>query len=382
MNIHKNKRGSVTVFTVLSLGALLGIAALATETGRAWQVKNKLQATSDSSSLAGVGNLLTNNFQTVDEAGARTAAIAMGAQHKTLGASITINGADVEVGEWDVTTEVFTPMPGVTDPDLVRAVRTVTRRENGTNGEMPTIFGAALGVGSIAVNSESIGYWGFAGGADPGVVDLPIAIDCCAISGDTPGAACTQNYCQTIQTTPPNPCLLADGVTTTSCLEFHSTPEQNSCWTEFDEVHPAISTPGLTDIIANSNSHPISGNPIYIDNGTKTPVIQDISDRFHGNGSFSPTPAGTDTDGDGIVDSWVVVLPVVECQNPGDNCAGGTPADVTGFVCFDLHEVEVTPNKIIKGDFVCPTDPRCSNTGLHPGGTVSGLSAQYPVLVR
>ena len=382
MTPNKNKRGSVTVFTVLSLGALLGLAALATETGRAWQVKNELQATSDAASLAGVGNLLTNNFTVVDEAGARTAAINMGAQHKTLGAPITISAADVEVGAWDVTTEVFTAMNGATDPNLVRAVRTVTRRENGVNGEMPTIFGSALGINSISVNSESIAYWGFAGGAGPGVVDLPIAIDCCAISGNTPGAACTQDYCQTIQTTPPNPCLLSDGVTTTSCLEFHSTPEQNSCWTEFDENHPSINTPGLTDIVNNGNSTTISGNPIYVDNGTKTPVIQDISDRFHGNGQHSGSPAGTDTDNDGTVDSWVVVLPVVECQNPGDNCGGGNPADVTGFVCFDLHEVDVTPAKIIKGDFICPTDPRCSNAGLIPGGTISGISAQYPVLVR
>ena len=381
MNIHKNERGSVTVFTVIALGALIGIAALATETGRAWQVKSQLQATSDSSSLAGVGNLLTNNFQNVDESGARAAAIAMGAQHKTLGSPITINGTDVEVGEWDITTEVFTPMPGSTDPDLVRAVRTVTRRENGTNGEMPTIFGGALGVASLSINSESIAYWGFAGGADPGVVDLPIAIDCCAISGDTPGAACTQNYCQTIQTTPPNPCTLNDG-TSGSCLEFHSTPEQNACWTEFDEQAPAINTPGLTDIVNNSNSTPISGNPIYIDNGTKTPVISDIYDRFHGQGQHSGNPSGTDLDGDGLSDSWVVVLPVIECQNPGDNCAGGNPADVVGFVCFDVREVEVTSAKEIRGDFVCPTDPRCSNGGLHPGGTVSGLSAQYPVLVR
>ena len=52
------------------------------------------------------------------------------------------------------------------------------------------------------------------------------------------------------------------------------------------------------------------------------------------------------------------------------------------FICFDLHEVIVTPDKIIKGDFLCPTDPRCDTTGLGPGGSVPGaISAQYPVIV-
>ena len=50
-------------------------------------------------------------------------------------------------------------------------------------------------------------------------------------------------------------------------------------------------------------------------------------------------------------------------------------------MCFDIHEVDVTPSKIIKGDFLCPSDPRCSNLGLGPGGTL-GIAAAYPVIVQ
>jgi hypothetical protein len=43
----------------------------------------------------------------------------------------------------------------------------------------------------------------------------------------------------------------------------------------------------------------------------------------------------------------------------------------------------VTPDKIIKGTFLCPADPRCGTDGLGPGGTVPGaISAQYPVIVN
>jgi hypothetical protein len=201
-------------------------------------------------------------------------------------------------------------------------------------------------------------------------VDLPIAIDCCAVSG----SACNQNYCDTVSNTVPNPCLLANG-DTTSCLEFFSTPEQNACWTVFDGVSSAVSVPDLTDIVANGNSGDIGDDPIYLDNGTKTPVVQDVKDKFDAEGS--------DTDGDGIVDSWVVSLPVVECQNPGDQCASGDTQHIVGFLCMDIREIIVTPDKLIKGDFICSTDPRCDKSGFGPGGTCVGcISADYPVIVN
>jgi hypothetical protein len=143
---------------------------------------------------------------------------------------------------------------------------------------------------------------------------------------------------------------------------------------------------GLEDVIKSENQTPVGPDPIYVDNGTKTPTIGLIRDRFLGLGDFAGNPAGQDTNGDGQIDSWVVTLPLVECQNPGDQCAQGTPARVVGVVCFDLQEVQVTPDKIIRGEFLCPTDPRfqrCDVGGFGPGGTVdAGIDAQAPVLVR
>jgi hypothetical protein len=224
------------------------------------------------------------------------------------------------------------------------------------------------------VNTDAIAYWGFAGSGGPGTVDLPIAIDCCAISGSRAGSMCSENYCQFVSNAIPNPCPLASGEMT-SCLEFHSTPEQNACWTAFKTDSASVSVPDMTEIVQNGNTTEVGGDPIYIDNGTKTPVVQDIQNRFE--------TEGTDTNGDGIVDSWVVGLPVIECQNPGDQCAGGDPQVIKGFICMDIREVVVNPYKIIKGDFICPTDPRCDMVGFGPGGTIAGsISSDYPVLVN
>ena len=367
----KRENGAVLVFVTISLVALVGFAAWATETGRVWQTKSQLQAAADSAALAGVENLLSADFLTVDEAGARTEAITYGAQHQALGTDLAIAVADVQVGSWDMASQTFTALPGNTDPNVVRAVRVITRRDGTLNGSVDTILGRALGVDSIPVNTDAVAEWGFAGSGAPGIVDLPIVIDCCAVAGPD----CTSNYCETVGDTVSNPCLLSDGVTSTSCLEFFSTPEQNACWTVFDGDHPAVSVPGMTDIVADGNPDTVGHVPIYLDNGTKTPVIQDIKDKFDAEGS--------DTDEDGVNDSWVVTLPVVECQNPGDQCAGGDTQRIIGFMCMDIREIIVTPDKIIKGDFLCSSDSRCSKAGFGPGGTLAGsFSADFPVIVN
>jgi hypothetical protein len=131
----------------------------------------------------------------------------------------------------------------------------------------------------------------------------------------------------------------------------------------------------MSDIVENGNTSEIGQEPIYIDNGTKTPLVQDVKDRFD--------LEGTDTDLDGVNDSWIVTLPMIECQNPGDQCAGGDRQTIVGFLCIDIHEIIVTPDKLIKGDFLCSTDPRCDGTGFGPGGVIAGsISADYPVIVN
>jgi Flp pilus assembly protein TadG len=370
----KTERGSILVFATISLTALLGLAAWATETGRAWQTQSQLQAAADAAALAGVGNLLSPDFLTVDEAGARTVAMAYGPQHEALGVNISLAAVDVEAGSWDMASQTFTAFPGNTDPDVMRAVRVIARRDSTMNGPINTIFGRVMGIDSITVRTDAIAEWGFAGGGGAGVAELPIAIDCCAVAGNSPGAECTQNYCETVSNTVPNPCLLSTGETA-SCLEFYSTPVQNACWTTFDGDSPAVSTNGLTQVVQNGNSGDIGDKPIYLDNGTKTPIVQDIKDRFDAE--------GTDTSGDGTIDSWVVSLPMVECQNPGDQCASGNTQEIVGFLCLDIREIIVTPDKIIKGDFICASDPRCDMPGLGPGGSVIGsVSADYPVIVN
>jgi Flp pilus assembly protein TadG len=382
----KREQGSVLIFTAIGAFALIALTALALETGQAWSAKSQLQAATDASALAAAGSLLVDDGAVADPAAATSAAQEYGPQHKVIGTPVELLEADIETGSWDLTTRTFTPLPGSTDADVVRAVRVVGRRDETQNGEVATFLGRVVGVEGIPVTAQAIAYIGFAGVVPPGMAELPIVIDCCAIGGNTPGAECSEDFCDTIAS-PPNPCPLErDPTKTVTCLEFHSTPEQNACWTVFDPDHPSVNAPDLEDIIEDQNQTPVGPDPIYVDNGTKTPAIALIRDRFLGEGDFAGNPSGEDTDGDGEIDSWPVTMPIVECQNPGDNCSSGDPARVVGVACFDLQEVLVTPDKIIKGEFVCETDPRferCDTSGFGPGGGFdAGIDAQAPVLVR
>jgi Flp pilus assembly protein TadG len=382
----RREGGSIIIFVTLGAFALFALTALALETGRAWSAKGQLQAATDASALAAAGSLLVDDGATADPAAALAAAQTYAPQHDVIGTAVQLRAADVETGSWDLASRTFTPLPGSTDADVVRAVRVVGRRDATQNGELATVLGRVVGVDGIPVTAEAIGYLGFAGIMPPGTAELPIAIDCCAIGGNTPGEECGEDYCDTIAN-PPNPCPLErDPSKTVTCLEFFSTPEQNACWTAFDSEHPSVNVPDLEDIIEDQNQTPVGPDPVFLDNGTKTPVVRLIRDRFLGEGEFSGNPSGEDTDGDGVIDSWPVTLPIVECQNPGDQCASGDPARIIGVACFDLQEVLVTPEKIIKGEFVCESDPRferCDTGGFGTGGGFdAGIDAQAPVLVR
>jgi Flp pilus assembly protein TadG len=377
----RREQGTVILLIAVGLLALVAVAGLAVDLGNVWATRTQLQAASDASSLAAAGNLLQDQGTVVDTAAALAAAQSYGVAHQAGQVNVEIAPGDVAFGSWDVLTETFTPLPGETDPNLVRAARVVARRDAAQNSPLPMVLTRVVGVDTMDVSARSVAYIGFAASFPPGSLELPIAIDCCAISGDSPGAACTQNYCSTVQSSPPNPCPLASGEMAT-CLQFHSTPEQNACWTAFDPNSAAVSASKLRGIVEDGNSYAVS-EPVYVDNGTKTPVISDIYERFIGEGRFSGNPSGTDTNGDGNIDSWVTVLPVVECQSPGGGCSSSSPQQIVGAVCFEIKEVLAQTDKIIKGNFLCPDDSRCQPSGLGPGGTLpGGLSAQAPVLVQ
>jgi hypothetical protein len=379
--------GNVMIFVLVGLVGMIAVTSLGIDVGLTYNARTQAQAAADAAALAAAGSMINGNAVTLAAGtGAATAVASQNAAYPN--ASLTLAPADVTYGFWDLDTRTFDTSVDLTDPDQVTGVQTVIRLDGALNESVPAQMARVLGVQSFDVDAAAIGYLGFAGSVFPGSVDLPIAIPCCVLNGP----ACDQDYCGTGAPLP-NPCPLVQpqprGDNTVSCIQFQNTAEQTGCWTLFDGVSPSINTSDLIDIVHDGNPDPIvADDPIFLDNGDKTPVVSLIADLFYGTGEFAGNPEGVDTDGDGLVDSWVVGLPVVECQST-DHCAKGTPVDVVGFVCFEIREVTVVPDKIIRGSFLCPElHPQkfaqcASGLGLKgTGGENFGIRADLPVLVR
>jgi Flp pilus assembly protein TadG len=371
----------------IALAALLAFASLAIDVGMVWSARTQLQNAADSSALAGARNLIDSGGA-VDAIATQAGAQSLASQNSALGvASISIDTSDIRLGQWDATARSFDPNVDLSNPSLVNAVDVLARMDAVSNGPVSALLSQFAGIDSYSIQASATAELGYAGRSLPGEVELPIAIDCCKIAG----ASCNEDYCGTVTSNPPNPCSLAAPQAgdsgPVSCLEFHSTSEQNACWTSFDGSSPSVNTADLRDLVESGAPQAVSaGDQFYVDNGDKTPVIGTIDDRFQGNGSFVGDAEGVDRYAplDGIRDSWVLKLPVIECQS-GINCAGGGTAGVVGFVCFELREVEVTPGKVIRGRFLCPSDPlydECDSGDATSGGLNFGIRAEIPVLVR
>jgi Flp pilus assembly protein TadG len=387
---RRDRRGVAMVTVLVALVALIAAGALAIDVGLVWAARTQLQNATDAAALAGGANLIDKSGPSVTLTDAEAAVLDQAGLNPSVAApgGVVVDTADITYGHWDLDTRTFDPSVDLSDPEAVNAVDVVTRSDGAINSPVPAFMARILGRQSFAVQAQATSYLGFAGRVGPGKLDLPIAIDCCKLRGPD----CEDDYCETIEN-PPNPCQLTatvpdhQGAATVTCLEFANTAEQNACWTEYEQFEPAVNTSEIVDIVETGYQGEVDSLfPIFVDNGTKTPVIDEIDNRMQGTGGYVGNGAGSDRypPFDGYSDSWVVGLPVIECQTE-DHCAGGTVADMVGFVCFEIREVIVTPDKIIKGRFLCPSDPLFEHCPIGPtgsGGDDFGIRADFPVLVR
>jgi len=393
----RRERGSVLIFATIGMLAFLAFAALATDSGKVWVAHDQVRGATDSAALAGAGALFRNGDAAADPGAALAAAQSFGAQNEAIWTPINIAANDVETGNWDPDTRTFTAMPGSTDINQVNAVQVLGRRDSTLNGPIATVFGRALGVDSVEVSSLAVAWRSPASQFPAGSLEFPVVGDCCSLSNDPgPGLdeqACQQNHCEFIEQNQPwggpdeDGCFLVNDPEAVNnqkvtCLEFNETGTQEICWSKFDPISNSIGSSELRAIMETNNLKPVGAEPIYVDNGAAATVIRELKDKFLGEGIYPTRPDG-DTNQNGIPDSWIVVPPIIECQNPGANCGSGAPQKVVGAACLNIHEIKSNGNpKYIKGTFLCPSDVRCDFGGLGAGGGMPGTLRAEPVLVQ
>jgi Flp pilus assembly protein TadG len=172
MNIWKklsNQRGAVAILVALSAVVLIGFAALAIDIGYALVATNQLHNAADAGALAGARSLGKFYCPETDpanpckskadqddttiaevEISIKTAVKNVVNQNKAANSSILIDDGDIEIGTWDGKTQTFTA--NATPPD---AVRVRTRRDETTNGPIPTFLGNIFGVASLNMSKPA-----------------------------------------------------------------------------------------------------------------------------------------------------------------------------------------------------------------------------------
>jgi len=410
------------VIAALAMTALLLFAALAIDVGVVWSSRTQSQNADDSAALAAAAAMITQtgtNAAQADFTGARTAGKAFANKNATVGnPSVQVKDSDFVFGDWSLESRTFTPAAAEdpTKPEEITAVRVKVNMDDasGSNKRSPVFLSQLLGITGFTVRNTAIGYLGFQGKFAPSWFNLPIAVDSCELSDQN--GNCGSDFCAKVES--PTSCsLLAGDAQSDSvglvCGVFQNTGDQNMCWTAFDGSSAAINKQKITDIVDNGNAGDVNaGDDVYLDNGDKTSSLAYIRDKMYGCGSFKQPADGQGPNprygGSYAADSWVVKLPVVECQDT-THCASGTAMEIKGGVCFEIREiVHPTPgkgckapsnggDKIVKGRPLCPNssnptvrqlyDTYCRDKSpnappVEPGGCDYGPRANKVVLVQ
>jgi Flp pilus assembly protein TadG len=165
-----HERGAITPILAVTLVMALGLMALTVDLGQLFVAKNELQNIADAAALAGAKKLIQakdpNNpgLAAVYCSEAITTAQAIAAENRSSGDTMTVTGADVTVGQWNLATGSFSRTGCSANPMEVTAIQVRVRRDGTDNPTLGAFFAGKAG-GSSQMNSTAtaVAYLGLAG---------------------------------------------------------------------------------------------------------------------------------------------------------------------------------------------------------------------------
>jgi len=187
MEIHRqvasrmnNQSGTTAIVVAIVIVILIGVTALAVDIGYVMATKNELQNLADGAALA-AARQLGAIYQTMSYAQQQDyvcdpstiipIAQEVGIKNQAGGKNITIDTAEVIIGQWDANGKTLTPT--LERPD---AVRVTARRDGTANGPVTTFFARILGINSVDISARATAALTGQSTAGPGDVQLPIGI--------------------------------------------------------------------------------------------------------------------------------------------------------------------------------------------------------------
>jgi hypothetical protein len=306
------QRGSVALFFLLFLIALLSFGAFAINVAHIAVVVNELQNDADSAALAGASALAVAGVNGTNWTQAQAAAASAVTLNRSDGQTLT-TGA-IQTGYWNLTgspagMEAQTITPGTYDAPAVQV--TVTRAKNQNGGAIALFFGSLLNLLNVPASATAVAV-----AAAPSTVDagglFPVVL-----------AQCVFDLYWDATTNEPR-----IDPSTGQPYEFKITNGQmngGSCnagqWTSF--LVSANNVPTVRTLILDGNPSPLSiGDSIWIEPGAKATL-------------YSSVPLGV-----------TVVIPVVAQIDTS------TWVPIVAFAAFHIDASFGGSSKYIRGHFV------------------------------
>ncbi len=168
MNARRHHRGSVLVWVIGVMAAMIAMVGITIDFWFLHHVGNQLQFVADASALAAVANVQS------DQDLARIDAVDLAAENPVLGVGYDLDSneanaddGDVVFGRYDRDTRTFTPT--TESPNAAKVV--AHRTEAAAQGETPLLFGPIFGVSTAPLRRTAIAMTS-AGGEGPAMVLL------------------------------------------------------------------------------------------------------------------------------------------------------------------------------------------------------------------
>jgi Flp pilus assembly protein TadG len=341
---RQDRAGVATIIAVM-LSALLAMIAAGVDLGLLYTTKAELQNAADAAALAGAATLITwdaSNHVSAQSDTALATAQQVALANQAGGVSLELLEQDVTMGLWAASAAQFDPehIGPSSNPDYLSACRVVLRRDSLANGPVGTLFAGVVGLTQVPITATATAHLGYAGDVPAGTVDLPIAIKDTALQGGS-GPNCGES------------------------IEFHAEGNENAEWTTFF-TSPA-NDPHVMDYLNGTLPMPALnlGDQVNVTNGVlSNNVFNTLADLFQSR--------GTDTNGDGVADEWVVMVPVIS------GGGGASTATIAGFAHLKITQVRPAPDKDLIATLECGMVAPGSSTG---GGNY-GTRAATPKLVK
>jgi Flp pilus assembly protein TadG len=358
------RRGAVAIMIGVAMVVFVSLTALAIDIGFGLVTKNELHNVADAAALAGTRQLgkiyeglsvdarQTYVLNGTDRATIMTAIQTVAGQNRAGGVTISIDAADVRIGQWNTTSRTLTVTNN--QPD---AVEITARRDATANGPIATFFARIMGIDSLNVLSSSLRVGGAWTGVEQptaaltgpshvfgGEVTIPVALSQSRFASGEDG------FCgHVIKFSPP------------------TDPEACGGWTTLTDPSN-VTDSHFRDMLSGLNDGTYQSPELYVDNQIY------VKNGVLSNPTFAALQALYDAKkaADG---TWKTFVPVYN----SDTCHP-TPSDtlqVKGFATVLITSVTGAPAKEITGTIVCNTyEP------ARGGGAPFGTKGSIPGLVK